>query len=117
MVDGMLIPLASKPGHFSKQFFDCKSNYSLSLMVSDQLIDADPQVVCMIPWHLKNLVCTKSPISYSQMASGYGQIQHTGCLCHVLFLTSYHSPWYPLTASSAITSQWYEHVIIDIHEF
>jgi len=34
-----------------------------------------------------------------------------------LSLTSYHSPWYPLTASSTITSQWYEHVIIDIHEF
>ena len=42
MVDGMLIPLASKPGHFGKQFFDRKSNYSLSLMVSDQLIDAVP---------------------------------------------------------------------------
>ena len=34
MVDGTLIPLASKPGHFGEQFFDCKSNYSLSLMVS-----------------------------------------------------------------------------------
>ncbi len=33
MVDGTLIPLASKPGHFGEQFFDCKSNYSLSLMV------------------------------------------------------------------------------------
>src|SRR5260221_6233842 len=34
MVDGTLIPLVSKPGHFGEQFFDCKSNYSLSLMVS-----------------------------------------------------------------------------------
>src|SRR5258708_10551808 len=42
MVDGMLIPLASKPGHFGEQFFDHKSNYSLSLMVSDWLIDAVP---------------------------------------------------------------------------
>jgi len=42
MVDGMLIPLASKLGHFGKQFFDHKSNYSLSLTVSDQLIDAVP---------------------------------------------------------------------------
>ncbi len=33
MVDGTLIPLASKPGHFGEQFFDCKSNYSLSLTV------------------------------------------------------------------------------------
>src|SRR5258708_6871461 len=33
MVDGTLIPLASKPGHFGEQFFDRKSNYSLSLMV------------------------------------------------------------------------------------
>src|SRR5258708_19870645 len=77
----------------------------------------DPQVVCMIPWHLKNLMHTKSLISYSQMASGYGQIQHMGCLCHVLFLISYHSPWHPLTTSSTITSQWYDHVIIDIHKF
>ena len=33
MVDGMLIPLFSKPGHFGEQFFDHKSNYSLSLTV------------------------------------------------------------------------------------
>src|SRR5258708_28923675 len=33
MVDGTLIPLFSKLGHFGEQFFDCKSNYSLSLMV------------------------------------------------------------------------------------
>jgi hypothetical protein len=33
MVDGTLIPLASKPGHFGEQFFDRKSNYSLSLTV------------------------------------------------------------------------------------
>src|SRR5258708_6394483 len=42
MVDGMLIPLVSKPGHFGKQFFDHKSNYSLSLTVSDWLIDTVP---------------------------------------------------------------------------
>ena len=34
MVNGTLIPLVSKPGHFGEQFFDHKSNYSLSLMVS-----------------------------------------------------------------------------------
>ena len=34
MVDGTLIPLASKPGHLGEQFFNHKSNYSLSLMVS-----------------------------------------------------------------------------------
>ena len=34
MVDGTLIPLASKPGHFGEQFLDCKSNYSLGLTVS-----------------------------------------------------------------------------------
>ena len=33
MVDRMLIPLTSKPGHFGEQFFDHKSNYSLSLTV------------------------------------------------------------------------------------
>ena len=33
MVDGTLIPLFAKPGHYGKQFFDWKSNYSLSLMV------------------------------------------------------------------------------------
>src|SRR5260221_4750010 len=33
MVDGTLIPLHSKPRHYGKQFFDHKSNYSLSLMV------------------------------------------------------------------------------------
>ncbi len=42
MVDGTLIPLVSKPGHFGEQFFDHKSNYSLSLTVSDWLIDAVP---------------------------------------------------------------------------
>src|SRR5260221_14075921 len=34
MVNGTLIPLTSKPGHFGEQFFNHKSNYSLSLMVS-----------------------------------------------------------------------------------
>ena len=34
MVNGTLIPLTSKPGHFGEQFFDHKSNYSQSLMVS-----------------------------------------------------------------------------------
>ena len=34
MVDGTLIPLASKPGHLGEQFFNHKSNYSLSLTVS-----------------------------------------------------------------------------------
>ena len=38
MVDGTLIPLASKPGHFGEQFFDCKSNYSLSLTVCELYI-------------------------------------------------------------------------------
>src|SRR5258708_13312976 len=33
MVDGTLIPLFSKPGHFGEQFFDRKSNYLLGLMV------------------------------------------------------------------------------------
>ena len=33
MVDGTLIPLFEKPGHFGEMFFDRKSNYSLSLMV------------------------------------------------------------------------------------
>ena len=33
MVDRTLIPLFSKLGHFGEQFFDCKSNYSLSLTV------------------------------------------------------------------------------------
>jgi hypothetical protein len=33
MVDGTLIPLATKPGHYGEQFFDRKSNYSLSLTV------------------------------------------------------------------------------------
>src|SRR5258708_15197968 len=33
MVDRTLIPLHSKPRHYGEQFFDCKSNYSLSLMV------------------------------------------------------------------------------------
>jgi hypothetical protein len=33
MVDGTLIPLHKKPGHFSEHFFDRKSNYSLNLQV------------------------------------------------------------------------------------
>ena len=33
MVDGTLIPLHAKPGHFGEQFFDRKSNYSLNLQV------------------------------------------------------------------------------------
>jgi len=33
MVDGTLIPLFEKPGHFGKTFFDHKSNYSLNLTV------------------------------------------------------------------------------------
>jgi hypothetical protein len=38
MVDGTLIPLFSKPGHYGEQFFDRKSNYSLSLTVSFLLL-------------------------------------------------------------------------------
>jgi hypothetical protein len=34
MVDGTLIPLHAKPGHFGEQFFDRKSNYSLNLQVT-----------------------------------------------------------------------------------
>ena len=33
MVDGTLIPLSSKPGHYGEQFFDRKQNYLLSLTV------------------------------------------------------------------------------------
>ena len=33
MVDGTLIPLHAKPGHYGEQFFDRKSNYSLNLQV------------------------------------------------------------------------------------
>ena len=33
MVDGTLIPLFTKPGHYGEQFYDRKSNYSLSLTV------------------------------------------------------------------------------------
>src|SRR5258707_11865626 len=41
MVDGMLIPLFSKLGHFGEQFFDHKSNYSLSLTVWVSFISWD----------------------------------------------------------------------------
>ena len=33
MVDGTLIPLFRKPGHYGEQFYDWKSNYLLSLTV------------------------------------------------------------------------------------
>ena len=33
MVDGTLVPLFAKPGHFGTQFFDRKSNYSLNVQV------------------------------------------------------------------------------------
>ena len=36
MVDGTLIPLEAKPGHFRNQFFDRKSNYSLGAQVTIQ---------------------------------------------------------------------------------
>jgi hypothetical protein len=38
MVDGTLIPLFSKPGHYGEQFFDRKCNYSLSLTVCIPLL-------------------------------------------------------------------------------
>ncbi len=38
MVDGTLIPLASKPGHFGEQFFNHKSNYSIFMHRSPELI-------------------------------------------------------------------------------
>src|SRR5260221_13083421 len=42
MVDGTLVTLYAKPGHYGDQFFDRKSNYSLSLTVSHSL----PSVLC-----------------------------------------------------------------------
>lgn len=33
MVDGTLVPLFTKPGHYGAQFFDRKSNYSLNVQV------------------------------------------------------------------------------------
>ena len=42
MVDGTLVTLYTKPGHYGDQFFDHKSNYSLSLTVSHSL----PSVLC-----------------------------------------------------------------------
>jgi hypothetical protein len=53
MVDGTLIPLASKPGHYSEQFFDRKSNYSLSLTVRH--IMTYMFVLLIIIWQLVTL--------------------------------------------------------------
>jgi hypothetical protein len=33
MADGTLIPLSDKPGYHGEAYFDCKSNYSLNIMV------------------------------------------------------------------------------------
>ena len=41
MVDGTLVPLSSKPGHYGEQFFDQKQNYSLSLTVCSKI---DPPI-------------------------------------------------------------------------
>ena len=100
MVDGMLIPLFLKPGHYGEQFFDWKSNYSLSLMVQSLILlstlnnwisyslshfQISPslsmylahQEVLMTQQHLKNHGHSRSQTNSSGMVSGDGQILPT----------------------------------------
>ena len=61
MVDGTLIPLFAKPGHYGEQFFDHKSNYSLSLTVCSPTFcpytDTDMQQLVTLPnMHVINYV-------------------------------------------------------------
>src|SRR6266446_1212972 len=61
MVDGMLIPLHTKPSHYGNQFFDRKSQYSLnvqvhypfSIMWTHMLTHSyslSPSQTCICPW-------------------------------------------------------------------
>ncbi|KAF9503183.1 hypothetical protein BS47DRAFT_1369732 [Hydnum rufescens UP504] len=67
MVDGTLIPLHCKPGHHGKQFYDHKSNYSLSLTA--------PWGVYMIPWCFENHRPSRSLKHSFVKASGSGLTQ------------------------------------------
>jgi hypothetical protein len=74
MVDGTLIPLASKPGHFREQFFDWKSNYSLSLTVCGLLsiffmwnTGINILLACNITKPTRHRLCAWPPWQYARL--------------------------------------------------
>src|SRR5258707_14923642 len=130
MVDGTLIPLASKPGLFGEQFFDCKSNYSLSLMVCAHFhawitrTNTPPAhyptksshyrlhmslallVAYMIQQCSRSLMLSRSLADSSVMVNGCGPIQPMhychGAWCHISNLNLLS----PTIVSSTTICQW-----------
>lgn len=101
LVDGTLIPLHAKPGHYGEQFCDRKSNYSLNVQVrlsacllnsqrcSLMFCSLSPYpisalstmpsvhwVARMTPRHSRRPVHIKNMIHYFGKANGYGATPH-----------------------------------------